>query len=650
MTALFTFDACTTQTTKEDGNVNERRGYTGKILWIDLTNQSYHYAEQNDIFWRIYVGGGLLGTRILLDQRSASQDPFHPDMPLIFASSVVAGHMGPGLARFATVSKSPLTGGIAEARTEGPFGTALKGSGADAVVIVGKAKLPMTVVVHVDRVEFHRADDLWGMCTGQAVDELEVHFGKHVHTAVIGPAGENKVRFASIVSDRTFQVQRMGLGAVMGAKNMKALVVDPGPPPKIHDEQFLQSITEWYRQEVPRNSLTRWQYEAPGFSDWIYLHGVDAALCVNNYSKSTFDHVDAYKTERFLENQIQTAHCPGCPNECIKVIHPAGASDLDPRASGIHQEVTGTMGPNIGVDDLSLTLRANNLCNQYGLDPTSLGFTLSFAMELFEKGLLRKGKNADRDLCFGDGAATLSLIEDISYRRGLGDTLAEGTKRAAAKIGGGAEKYAMHVKGLEMVPFEPRSQTNLALGYAVAAVGPRYEICEHDWDFDTSVGWEHTLDLSRTLGILERIPMEHLGTDKVRNFKALLNVWSAADSYLFSIFAVAPTRILSLEKMADIVRAVTGWETSSYELMRAGERRNHIMRWFNHLAGFTREYDCLPDRFYTEQIGSGPRKGDVLDRKKFEECLRDFYLMMGWDAQGVPTKQTMYDYHLDSVL
>jgi aldehyde:ferredoxin oxidoreductase len=628
----------------------DRYGYTGNILWIDLTRRSSQIVEHDDRFWRVFVGGGLLGTKIMLDHTDPGRDAFDPETPLVFASSVVAGHLGPGLARFSVISKSPLTGGIGEARTEGPFGTALKGCGADAIVIVGKSESPVTVVVGPGSVSFQDARALWGMNTGAAVDELERLHGERVHTAVIGPAGEHLVRFASIVTDRTFQVQRMGLGAVMGAKQLKALLLDPGPPPPVRDQPFLDTLREWYREHMLRNDLTKWQYQPPGFSDWIYLHGIDAALCVNNYSRSTFDDVENLSTRHFLDNHVQNLSCPGCPNDCIKVVHPAGACDLDPRSSGIHQEVTGTMGPNIGVGNIGFTLRANNLCNQYGLDPTSLGFTISFAMELFEKGVLQAGRNADRQIAFGDQHGALALLDDITFRRGLGDVLAEGTKRAAHKIGDGAAKYAMHVKGLEMVPFEPRSQTNLALGYAVAAVGPRYEICEHDWDFDPSVGWSHTLDLSRTLGILERVPMQYLGIDKVRNFKALLNLWSAADSYLMCIFAVAPTRLLSLKTMAGVVEAITGWETSSYELMRTGERRNHIMRWYNHREGITAHDDRLPERFYSEAIAAGPRAGDVLDRQMFEERLQDFYLMMGWDSQGVPTKQTMYDQHLDSVM
>jgi aldehyde:ferredoxin oxidoreductase len=308
------------------------------------------------------------------------------------------------------------------------------------------------------------------------------------------------------------------------------------------------------------------------------------------------------------------------------------------------------MGPNIGVADLDLVLRANNRCNQLGMDPTSLGFTLSFAMECFRRGILSPEDNGGHTLAFGDGQAALEMAERIAHRCGLGDLLTEGTRRAADHIGGEAPRYAMHVKGLELVPFEPRSQTNLALGYAVAPIGPRYDICEHDWDFDTQVGWGHTLELSRTLGILERIPMDYMGADKVRAFKALLTLWSAADALDFCIFAIAPTRLLSLRQMTDIVHAVTGWETSSYELMRLGERRLHLMRWYNLREGLTAAVDWLPDRFYEEPISAGPRQGDVLDRTAFAEALETFYAMMGWDADGRPTRATLVDHGIEWVL
>ncbi len=630
--------------------MNERFGYTGKILWVDLAERKFVLETRDDIFWRRHVGGGLVATALLLEKTEPGIDPLSGKNLLIFASSVAAGHLGAGLARFTTAAKSPLTGGIGETRTEGPWGVALKATGADVLVFTGQAERPTTVVIENGSVTFLESAELWGSQVGATVDELEQQLGDDIHVAAIGPAGENRVRFASIVTDRTYQASRMGMGAVMGAKNLKAVVLRPGVHPPLYNPALMEQLTSDFAQGIKGNDLSRWQYEPPGFSCWIYLHGLDAALCVNNYSASTFTGIGAYKEQQFLARSITLCACPGCPNDCIKAIHPNEAGDLDPRASGMHQEITGTMGPNIGIENLDDILRANNLCNQYGLDPTSLGFTISLAMELFEQGILVAEDNGGRELRFGDAAAALVMVKQIALRQGMGDLLAEGGKRAAERIGGPAGQYAMQVKGLEMVPFEPRSQTNLALGYAVAPIGPRYDICEHDWDYDTVVGWEHTMKFSRTLGILERIPMAYVGPDKVRNFKALFNLWSAADALDFCIFAVAPTRLLSLPAMAQMVHAVTGWQTSSYEIMRIGERRNHLMRWYNYREGLSAADDRLPDRFFVEPIAEGPRQGDVLDRERFQDAIQIFYQMMGWDEEGRPTRSTLYDAGIEWVL
>jgi len=627
-------------------------GYHGKILWIDLTARTARLETRDEKFWRTYVGGGLLATRLLLERTPPGIDPLGPENLLIFASSVVAGHRGAGLARFTTAAKSPLTGGIGETRTEGPFGMALKGSGVDALVFSGVADKPTAVLVEDGQVEFLDATEFWGWPVGPATRALDhrTSQGGKVHIAVIGPAGERLVRYASIVTDYTFQAARMGMGAVMGAKKLKAVIIrgDHCPPP--FAPETVENLTVDYASRVGSNPLTRWQKEPPGFSAWLYLHGLDAALCVNNYRQSVFAGLEAFKPERFLERYRGDCPCPGCPNDCIKAIHPKNGEDLDPEASGMHQEVTGTMGPNLGLGNLDILLRANNLCNQYGLDPTSLGFTLSFAMECFERGILTAQDGGGRALRFGDGEGVLATIDDIVRRRGLGDVLAEGTRRAAARIGGGAEQWAMHVKGQEMTCFEPRSQSNLALGYAVAPIGPRYDICEHDWDYDTKVGWEHTLALSRTLGILERIPMNYIGPEKVRNFKVLFNLWSAADALDLCIFAIAPTRLMSLFQMVSLVHAVTGWETSGYEIMCIGERRNHLMRWYNAREGIGHDQDGLPARFYQEPIAAGPRRGDVIDRGAFDAAIRTFYAMMRWDERGVPTEAALYDNGLEWVL
>ncbi len=441
----------------------------------------------------------------------------------------------------------------------------------------------------------------------------------------------------------------MGMGAVMGAKRLKAVVISGDVHPPVADPAQCAAMTAHYRARMAENALTRWQLEPPGFSAWVHLHGLDAALCTRNYRDATFEQTDAFDAANFMASYAGEAPCPGCPNNCIKRFHAGGDAASDARAGGIHQEITGTLGPNLGIGDLATIFRANGLCNELGLDPTSLGFTLSMAMECAARGLLPP-ESMGEGLRFGNAEGLAGLIRQVAHRQGIGDLLAEGSRRAAAGIGGEAERYAMHVKGLEMVCFEPRTQTNLALGYATAPIGPRYDICEHDWDFDTVVGWDHTLNSSRTLGILDRIPMEYLGADKVRNFKALAAIWSAADALDLCIFAIAPTRVLTLEDMASLLTAVTGWGASSYEIMQFGKRRLDLMRVYNLREGLTAADDTLPERFFVEPVGVGRWSQTHLDRERFAASILTYYRMMGWDDLGRPRYETLVDSHLEWVV
>ena len=268
-------------------------GFNGRILRIDLSALSSSVEVPNDAFWRIYGGGGLLATHYLLNETPPGIDAFDPENLLVLASSVVAGQPYAGLARFTAAAKSPLTGGIGEARAEGPFGAALKRSGYDAIVIRGAAKRPVRIAIADGTVSFHDASDLWGLRVQETEDRLAGLVPSDGVSATIGPAGENRVRFASIVSARSYQAARMGLGAVMGSKNLKAVTISGGALPPVADPQKCAAMTESYRKRMADNPLTRWQLEPPGFAAWVELHGIDAALCTYNYRDSAFEHASA---------------------------------------------------------------------------------------------------------------------------------------------------------------------------------------------------------------------------------------------------------------------------------------------------------------------------------------------------------------------
>jgi aldehyde:ferredoxin oxidoreductase len=621
-------------------------GYNGRILHVDLTQGTFREESLPEETCRLYVGGGLLGTYLLLRDTRPGLDPLGCDNLLVFVSSVIAGLEGVGLARFSVVTKSPLSGGIGETRCEGPWGGALKASGYDALVIRGQSTRPAYLLIESGRASLMTAEGLWGRDTASVTHDLEKRHGSRVHVAAIGPAGESQVRYASIVADRHHQAMRLGVGAVMGAKRLKAVALAGGSLPPAADPKALADITTLNASRVETNDLTRWQKNPPGFAAWVDTITDPGYLSVENFRSGVPPDRKAFASQQFLEFYRGEVPCPGCTNDCIKQFEVDG----EPGSGGMHQEIAGALGPNVGLTDMATLVRANRLCNLQGIDPVSAGFCISFAMECFEKGLLTRQDTGGLNLMFAAQESVLPLLEQIATRQTLGRLLGEGTRRAAESLGEEALPLAMQVKAVEMTCFEPRGQTNLALGFATAPIGPRYDICEHDWDFDTRSGWSHTLESSRTLGILRRIPMDYLGPDKVRNFKVLNNLWSACDALDFCIFASAPTRALTLNDMTAIVGAVTGWETSAYEFLRWGERRNHLMRVYNLREGFSPADDTLPERFFKESVPTRHSPSASLDRTKFHHAIQTYYSMMGWDEAGRPRESTLVDFELDWLL
>jgi aldehyde:ferredoxin oxidoreductase len=605
-----------------------------------------HFEEPGEAFYRQYPGPALMGTWYLLKETQPGLDPFSPQNVLTFACGVAGGNLGTGLARFGVVAKSPLSGGAFESRGEGPFARALKGSGFDALVISGKASGPVYLLVDGGNPSVLPAADLWGKNTSETTTMLEDRYGNNAVVATIGSAGERLVRFAGIVSARAHQTQRGGMGAVMGSKNLKAIVIRNPVFPDVADADVLEEIARLFREDgLTQNTLNVWQKQPPGFSYWIDVVADPGYVSSRNAQAHDFQAPAAFAKDKYAAYLRTESPCPGCANDCIKTFNTRRLTQ-DDRAGGTTWETPAAFAINLDLTDLETYFDLNTQCLLHGLDPVSTGGVLGFAAECAEKGLLHElgypfgfGKAADENAC--------RLVEDIAARRGVGDALAEGVQRAAARIGGGSEAWSLHVKGVECIAIEPRCQTNLALGYAVAPNGPQGDICEHDWDYDVTVGWSHTLDRSVTLGIVERIPMGLQEPRKVRNFRALNLIWSGCDGVGVCLYACAPTRYLRLEQIAQTVAAVTGWDFSSYELMRIGERRNAIMRWYNYREGLTAADDRLPERYYREPIRTRRHAGSVIDRERFQAMIQMYYAMSGWDAGGRPTLAKLYDLGLE---
>jgi aldehyde:ferredoxin oxidoreductase len=473
------------------------------------------------------------------------------------------------------------------------------------------------------------------------VDAAVSRFGR-CRVAAIGPAAERGVRFSDIVTDRSFAASRGGLGAVMAAKRLKAVVVlAEGPGRDAADPVALAAIARRYEVAAETNPLSRWQHDAPGFGTWVG-GARTGTFAVENYRTSRLRGQAGLSAAAFLARMTWSeGGCPGCPTDCVKGFAARGrgasASAASAPGAALHQEAACALGPNLGLVDVDAVLDLNERSIRAGVDPVSLGFAVSFALECREAGLVTDadlGLSARVSGRFGDPAAIWAIVEQVLGREGCGRWLADGVRSAAASVGGDAERYAMHVGGLELSVFEPRTSPMIALGSIVSPTGPRYDYVEHDADFDpVEPAWPHVLELSAPLGLGAPFPMTALTPAKVRAFGILSVLWSAFDALEVCLFASAPTRPLSLDDVAAMTRAVTGWDVSAEEVLDYGRARLTLLR---ELSTRNRGDDrTLPDRFFDEPIDDGPFAGTALDRAALADARRAFERSMGWEIAGV---------------
>jgi aldehyde:ferredoxin oxidoreductase len=585
-------------------------GCHGRLLRVDLGTGAAASQLLDPDRQRTDAGGGLLGVRLLLDETPPGLDPFDPRLPFCLLSSVVAGVRAVALPRFSVVTKSPLSGGPAESRVEGPFGVALKESGYDGIVLTGAAPRLSYLLVENGHATLHRAAELAGRGVVDTTAALRARHGPEAHVAAVGPAGERRVRF----TDLDFAAYRGGGGAVLGAKRVKAVVLAGGRPPALADASAVAALTARYRDAIPANTLTRVQHDPPGFGGVTPLAGYYTA---ENFRTSGLDGYGGLSGDALAARLVRSSGgCPGCPNDCIKTFD-GGAG-----RAGLHQEALWALGPNLGVADLDALLALNARCHDWGLDPVSLGGVLAWWCELPRHGLRAGGPS------FGDVAGLAALAADVAYRRGDGDLLAEGVARAAAAYGRGSGRYAMHVKGVELTFPDPRGSQGQALAYAVSPLGPRYDVVEHDIDFDPE--WGSPSSVARAGAAPGGLPMASLDAAKVDLVHGLLELWSGFDALDVCVFAAPPTRLLTEADIAGLVGAVTGWHVRPAEVRAWGRRRWSLLRAYALREGHTPADDTLPERFFTEPITAGRLAGAVLDRDTFDAARRQYYRLAGW--------------------
>ncbi len=621
-------------------------GYNGKILRVDLSTQDIRVEENDEYFYRTYMGGATLGAYYLLKEQKAGVDPFSPENIIVFACSIVTGTPAPGFSKNAIVSKSPLTGAIGDTQAGGFWGPELKFAGYDAIVVKGKAKSPVYLFIQDGKVEIRKAAHLWGKTTGEVEQIIhKEHSDSRIRVLAIGCAGENLVRFANVLSDCIHAAGRLGLGAVMGSKNLKAIAVRGHNRIKIKDEETVRKWSRWFARNFMDNPSNQ------GFHDWgtaqlVSSLNLRGELPTRNFQTGFFEGADGISAETMHETIFQKSEgCYACPAKCKRVVEAKEPYSIDPTYGGPEYETIAALGSNCCIDDIVAVAKGNELCNKYGLDTISTGAVIAFAMECYEKGIITREDTEGIDLRFGSAEVMINLIEMIARRRGIGDILAEGSKRAAEKFSKDAERFAVQVKGEELAMHDGRAKGMVGFAYALSPIGADHVVVEHDLDFDFDAP-DIFIEQMKSLGLLKRCKTSGMDHQKMRMFCYLQNHFSFMDCLCLCVFVFAPVRTFKMAHMVEICSAVTGWEMSLWEIMKLGERRVNMFRAFNVREGFTPDDDWLPQRMF-EPIQSGPLKGSKYSQDELREMRTLYYQMRNWDKEGKPTLAKLIELDLE---
>lgn len=587
-------------------------GWTGKILDIDLSSGKITTAALDEKIARLFVGGRGLGARLLWDLVGPEVDPLSPQNVLIFTSGPLTATGYQTSNRFTVTTKSPLTGTILDANSGGYWGMQFKKTGYDALIVRGKAEKPVWIEINSESVQIHDAQDLWGMRVRAVTEKLGQNNNRR-NVLTIGPAGENFCRIAAIMNDGQRSLARGGPGAVMGSKNLKAVVVEGKTRPGIVDDERFKFLLYETRKLLRASPLT--SQALPEFGTAVMMNIVNTvgALPTRNFTQSQFEGAEDISGEALTEKYlVKNDNCWACPIGCTRI------SKTDKvEGEGPEFETTWSFGAACGNNDLAAIIEANALCNDLGLDTISAGSTIACAMEMSERGIV------DSELRFGRADLFPRLLEDIAYRRDLGADMADGSHRFASKYG--HPELSMSVKGLEMPAYDPRGMQGQGLLYATSNRGA----CHMRGNM---LGLE-------VLGLPKMI--DRFQTQGKSSYVILHQNSSAAiDSLVICKFT---NMGVAEEYFARTLTAVTGVSFATGDLIRVGERVWNLERLYNIREGFSRLDDTLPPRLLNEPVSEGPSKGWV---NRLEPMLEEYYRARGWDQNGMPKKSRLVELEL----
>ena len=585
--------------------------YHNKILRVDLTHGKISVEEPGVAYLRRYMGGWNIIADTLLREVPGGADPLGPENKLIFAPGVATGLPLSGASRNAVGGKSPLTGAFGATEVGGHWPAQFKRAGFDALIVEGVSPKPVYLWIKDGEVEIRDASHLWGKTTKETQEAVREELGNgRIELTMIGPGGENMVRFACVMNGLKDAAGRTGMGAIMGSKKLKAVASLGTQQLDAFDMDTIRELAREMARAINAGEKGGNMHRY-GTGVGIDSGVVSGNLPIRNFRDGVFPGADKLSAETFMEEiGIGMDGCFACAMRCKKVIDAQEPYDLDPDYGGPEYESFGALGSCCGVDDIVAVSKATELCNAHSLDTISCGVTISFAMECFENGLFTLEDTGGIDLRFGNGDAVVKMVDMIGRREGIGNLLAEGTKRVAEKLGKDAEQFAVQVKGQEFPMHEPRYKRGLAIGYAVSPTGADHCHSSHS--------------------------SEMISESLVSNFTN-----STIRSVAANCLSMCNFVPWGIEERMKIIQAATGWDVSADEYYKLGERALNLARVFNTREGFGPEDDRLAPRSYGPTTSGALVKGGI-DREKLEEAVHIYYGMMGWDREtGAPTRDKL---------
>jgi aldehyde:ferredoxin oxidoreductase len=626
-------------------------GYNGKILHVDLSSSTLKVEEPPEEIYRSYLGGSALNLYFLLREMPTGADPLGPDNVLALSVGVVTGAPVSGQSRMTASAKSPLTGAIGDSQCGGFFPAEMKFAGFDGIIIKGRAKSPVYLWLHDGEAEIRDASHLWGRITGEAEAAIREELGDpKTQVLQIGPAGEEQVRFAALINMCNRANGRTGMGAVMGSKNLKAVAVRGKRKPTIADQKALNELARAGAKAFPTSGVaslgkygtaetTGFQQEVGGLPSFNFTSGVfDGWKAIDG---TTMYDTILKGVERGEQDRHGRDTCFGCVVRCKRVVEiKEGPYQVDPHYGGPEYETTSTFGNYCGNDNLAAIAKANEICNKYGIDTISCGATIAWAMEAFEAGVLTREDTDGLELRFGNAEAMVKLVEKIGKREGFGNILAEGSARAAERLGRGSE-FLITSKGQETPAHMPQVKRSLALIYAVNPYGADHQSHEHDPAYEDD--YESYADRLAPMGLTKPQKPQSLEPEKVNWARKTQHFYNMMNSVTVCQFACGPAwQLYGPQDVLKMVQTVTGWDVTLEDLQTVGERCANMQRAFNAREGVTRNEDKLPEKFFRVGLKGGPSDGWKVERGQFEAALDEYYRQSGWDVEtGTPTRQTL---------